>query len=257
MGSKVGAIPSAIGGRSVTLSHLGKVFPLSAENLRRWKGWWRYILVDQVFVWAPGCFVGMALPALMSLRFAPYSSLYGRQTTFEWAQAVISADGLRHLPGLAASLASTLWTLMLLVGLLVLLPSQMSIVDEVSRRWTDVIWSASERVRRTMAHDQVKYIYYTILTVYVTWTVLLLWLFTYKQWTPKTMTLIISNLGNVSMGLTAFQIWHVNRRLLPPPLRPRWYHQAGLLSCGVFYLGIAALVLLTKQLPALRAAMGV
>jgi hypothetical protein len=256
MGAKVGAIPSAIGGRNVTLSHLGKVFPLTTENMRRWKGWWRYILVDQVFIWGPGCFVGMALPALMSLRFAPHSSLYGKHTTFDWAQAVISADGLRHLPGLLPALATALWSLMLLVGLLVLLPSQMSIVDEVSRRWTDVIWSASERVRSSMSHDQVKYIYYTILTVYVTWTVFLLWVFTYFRWTPKTMTLIISNLGNVSMGFTAFQIWHVNRRLLPAPLRPRWYHQVGLLGCGVFYLGIASLVLLTKQLPELWKALG-
>ena len=173
------------------------------------------------------------------------------------AQAVISADGLRHLPGLVPVLANLLWMLMLLVGLLVLLPSQMSIVDEVSRRWTDVIWSASPHVRNTMVHDQVKYIYYTILTVYVTWTLFLLWVFTYFHWTPKTMTLIISNLGNLSMGFTAFQIWHVNRRLLPAPLRPRWYHQVGLLGCGVFYLGIAMLVLATKQWPVIREMLGV
>ena len=38
MGSQVGAIPSAIGGRKISLSHVGKTFPLSDENLRRWKG---------------------------------------------------------------------------------------------------------------------------------------------------------------------------------------------------------------------------
>jgi hypothetical protein len=256
MGNHVGAIPSAIGGRNVTLSHLGKVFPLTAENMRRWSGWWLYILVDQVFIWAPGCFVGMALPALMSLRFAPHSSLYHHQATFEWAQAVISADGLRHLPGLTSALGTILWSMMLLVGLLVLLPSQMSIVDDVSRRWTDVIWSASDTVRRRMSHGHVKYIYYSILTLYVLWSVTTLYWFS-KYGTPKLMTLIISNLGNFSMGFTAFQILHVNRRLLPPPLRPRWYHQLGIVSCGVFYLGIAALVLLTKQLPMIRELLGV
>ncbi|MFN7628183.1 MAG: Nramp family divalent metal transporter, partial [Pirellula sp.] len=64
MGSQVGAIPSAVGGRSVTLSHVGKVFPITDGNLARWRGWWRYITTDQILVWAPGCFVGMALPAL-------------------------------------------------------------------------------------------------------------------------------------------------------------------------------------------------
>ncbi|MBM4074156.1 MAG: hypothetical protein FJ267_00755, partial [Planctomycetes bacterium] len=50
MGSQVGAIPSAVGGRSVQLSHVGKVFELNSENLRRWKGWWKYVWTDQVLV---------------------------------------------------------------------------------------------------------------------------------------------------------------------------------------------------------------
>jgi hypothetical protein len=57
MGSQVGAIPSVVGGREVTLSHVGKVFPINELNLERWRGWWRYIWTDQVLVWGPGCFV--------------------------------------------------------------------------------------------------------------------------------------------------------------------------------------------------------
>lgn len=256
MGRRVGAIPSAIGGKHVALSHLGKVFPVTGENLRRWSGWWRYILVDQVFLWAPGCFVGMALPALMSLQFAPHSDLYRQHARLEWAQSVISADGLRHLPGLGPALGFWLWTAMLLVGLLVLLPSQMSVVDEVSRRWTDVIWSANARVRDTMGQGQVKYIYYTILATYAAWCVTSLYLFS-TYGTPKLMTVVIANIGNVSLGFTALQVFHVNRRLLPPELRPRWYHQLGVLSCGVFYLGIAALVFVEKQWPVIRGLVGV
>ena len=47
---------------------LGKVFVINDENLRRWKGWWKYIITDQFLIWAPGCFMGMALPALLSIR---------------------------------------------------------------------------------------------------------------------------------------------------------------------------------------------
>lgn len=39
MGSLVGAIPSAVGGTSVSLSHLGTAFPDTPENLRKWRGW--------------------------------------------------------------------------------------------------------------------------------------------------------------------------------------------------------------------------
>jgi hypothetical protein len=256
MGRLVGAIPSAISGRHITLSHLGKVFPVTAENLRRWSGWWRVILADQLIVWAPGCFVGMALPALLSLQFAPHSMLYRQHARMDWAQAVITADGMRHAPGFGPGLGSVLWLVTLFVGLMVLLPSQMSVVDEVGRRWTDTIWSASSRVRRGMGRGQVKEIYYGIVAAYTAWCVFSMYLFT-RYGTPKLMTLIIANLGNLAMGLTSFLILHINRRLLPAPLRPRWWQQAGLASCGVFYLGMTALVFLTKQWPALRALAGV
>src|SRR5690606_8082600 len=58
MGKLVGAIASAVGGKNVTLSHIGTTFPITPENMRRWKGWWRYIQTDQIFVWGPGCFMG-------------------------------------------------------------------------------------------------------------------------------------------------------------------------------------------------------
>ena len=54
MGAKVGAIPSLVGGRKITLSHIGKVFPLTPENLTCRRGWWKYILTDQIFVWMTG-----------------------------------------------------------------------------------------------------------------------------------------------------------------------------------------------------------
>jgi hypothetical protein len=250
MGQVVGAIPSAIGGRDVSLSHLGKVFPLTEDNRRRWRRWWRYILTDQVLVWAPGCFMGMALPALLSLEFAPSSELRG--TGLDWAQSLITADGIRHAPRFAPWLAESLWLLTVAVGLMVMLPSQMSIVDDFSRRWTDIFWSGSRRVRESMSGGQVRRIYYGILGGYVLWSAVCAYLFSVYG-TPKLMTLVIANLNNVGIGLTALHLLWVNCRLLPLPLRPRWYQRAGLVCCGLFYLGLAGLVFIEKQLPGIRA----
>jgi hypothetical protein len=251
MGASVGAIASAVGGRRITLHHVGKVFPLSEANLQRWNGWWKYLLLDQVLVWAPGCFMGMALPALLSLQFAHDSELYHQTQKLEWAQAVITADGIRHAPQFGPELAKILWLVTLGVGLMVMLPSQMSIVDDFSRRWTDILWSGSRRVRERMLDHQVKYIYYTILGSYVLWTFVCAWLFS-TYGTPKLMVVVIANLNNLAIGLTAFHLLWVNRTLLPAPLRPRWYQQLGVAACGTFYLGLAALVFLTKQWPVLR-----
>ena len=243
MGSQVGAIPSAVGGRSVTLSHVGKVFELTADNMRRWRGWWRYVLTDQLIVWAPGCFMGMALPALLSMQFAQYSTITYEQAGM--AQALITADGLRNA-GFSPVLGKVLWITAIFTGLTVMLPSQMSIVDDFSRRWTDAIWSANRRVRESMQAHQVKYIYYTILGSYVLWSFVCAFLFSNA---PRLMTDFIANCNNLALGVTSFQLLWINHTLLPRELRPRWYHSAGVFGCGVFYLGLTTLVFVFKIWP--------
>jgi len=243
MGGQVGAIPSAFGGHSVALSHVGKVFTLTAENLRRWRGWWRYVLTDQILVWAPGCFLGMALPALISMQFVQYSTIGPEQ--MQVAQAIVTADGMLHA-GFSPAIGKLLWITALLTGMMVMLPSQMSIVDDFSRRWTDAIWSANQRVRESMQPHQVKYIYYTILGSYVAWSLLCAYFFSNM---PKLMTEFIANFNNLAIGVTSFQLLWINHALLPNEVRPRWYNSAGLFSCGAFYLGLAALVFVYKVRP--------
>lgn len=255
MGSLVGAIPSAVGGRDITLSHIGKVFPVTPESLKRWKGWWRYILVDQLVVWMPGCFVGMALPSLISMQFAQHSDIFRQASRSEWAQPVISADGMRHAPNFSPGMATFFWLLTLCIGLLVLLPSQMSIAEDVCRRWTDVLWSGSRWVRRALRQDQVKLLYYGILFAYALWSLIAIYIFQ-KYGTPKLMTLVISNLNNVSLGLTAFHLLWINCKYLPHALRPRWYQRSGLIACGVFNLGLCVLVFVNKQWPMILELLG-
>ncbi len=238
MGSLVGAIPSVIGGKEVALSHVGKVFPVTSENLSRWRGWWRYLLTDQLIVWMPGCFMGMALPALMSIEFAPYSPISSSGNRMEWAAAMVTADGLRHASGFGPAFAKLMWIAALITGMMVMLPSQMSILDDFSRRWTDAIWSANPRVRRALAPHQVKWVYYSILAAYLLWSFLFAYLFP----NPGVMTKVIANVNNLAIGFTAFQLIWINHRLLPAAIRPRWYQTLGVLACGVFYLGLAVLV---------------
>jgi len=249
MGAKVGAIPSLVGGQSITLSHLGKVFPVTRENLARWKVWWTYLLTDQICVWMPGCFMGMALPGLISIQFAEHSTLYAHKTDLDWAQALITADGIRN--GVGPAWSQLLWMLTLIVGMLVLLPSQLAVVEDFARKWTDIAWSGSRYIRERMSDDKIKYVYYSLLFFYVVWTYACAWLFnTYGS--PKLMALVIANFNNLAMGITAFVVLHVNRRFLPPALRPGWLASIGISCCGTFYLGLTALVFIEKQWPVIK-----
>lgn len=244
MGSQVGAIPSVVGGRGVSLSHIGKVFEVNETNLSRWKGWWRYIQTDQLMIWGPGCFMGMALPGLISIEFSQYSEFFSDSEGLAWAQALITADGLKNAPDLYG-LNQLFWVLTVLVGLIVLLPSQMSIIDDVCRRWTDIIWSGVSGVREKMKSDQVGKIYYRIMVAYIIWSLIMQTVFLYYS-DAKGMVLTVANTNNLGLGLTAVLVLLNNHRFLPKQLRPGWIHSLGVFGCAVFYLGMTVLVFAQK-----------
>jgi hypothetical protein len=240
MGAAVGAIPSLVGGRTIRLSHQGKVFTISAENLKRWKGWLRHIRRDQLWLWAPGCILGMALPAAFSYEF-----IRGAQNVEGHAVAAMTARAIADRHG------EIFWFLTLFCGFLVMAPTQVSQLDNISRRWTDVLWIGSMRLRRLEGH-QVKYVYYTILALYGLWGLVALRL------TPNPLVLAIATgvMWNFALGFSAFHTLVVNLTLLPRALRPRWPQRIGLFACGVFYLGITTVVLL-QQWPNIRKTLGV
>src|SRR5688572_16243247 len=74
MGSLVGAIPSALGGHEVKLSHVGKVFEANDENLKRWAEWTRYVHFDQIWVWGLFCFLGMYLNVNLATFIVPHGT---------------------------------------------------------------------------------------------------------------------------------------------------------------------------------------
>jgi hypothetical protein len=50
---------------------LGKVFRITPENLQRFKEWWKYVRFEQYYIWLIGCFIGLALPAMLTIAFVP------------------------------------------------------------------------------------------------------------------------------------------------------------------------------------------
>ncbi len=111
MGAKVGAIPSAIGGRSIELSHVGMVFPITPAALKHWKGWFRHIVRDQVAVWMLCSVVGLALPCMLSLEFLRNTPVSEHRVAAMTAQgmALRFPDFARPLWSSRSSSASSRW----------------------------------------------------------------------------------------------------------------------------------------------------
>jgi hypothetical protein len=239
MGAQTGAIPSAIGGRTIKLSHTGKVFEINKETLPRWRRWLRVIRRDQFLLWAPGCVIGMALPSVFSLEFIRgVTNIDGNAAAAMTAQAIADRHGV------------VFWYATLLCGFLIMAPTQVSQLDNIARRWTDILWIGWGRLKNVDEH-KVKYVYYTLLAIYCMWGMVALAV------TPNPLVLAIATgvMWNFALGFTAIHTLIVVRTLLPAQLKPGILQCAGLIACAVFYLGISGFAL-TQQWPAVRAWLG-
>lgn len=235
MGAAVGAIPSLVGGRDIALSHVGKTPELSGVQLQRWRGWLDVIRRDQIFVWAIGCVLGVALPAVLSVEFLRGAKVEGHGAAALIAQSIAERHG------------RVFWYLTLLCGFLILAPGVIQTIDGVCRRWTDVAWSASERLRRSKP-DRAHVTYYTIMAAYCGWGLLALGL------TPNPLVLAIlgSTLGNLGLAMSALHVIHVSRTLLPAEARPGWFTNTGLALAALFFGGISAIAFASQYATLVR-----
>jgi hypothetical protein len=231
MGAKVGAIPSAIGGHSIELSHVGIVFPITPTALKHWKGWFRHIVRDQVAVWMLCSVVGMALPCMLSLEFLRNTPVSGHRV------AAMTAQGMAaRFP----DYARPIWSFALFIGFLTLAPCAVYSGDLLARHWTDILWATSPRVKK-LSGNRVRLIYYSLLSIYAVWGTITLALLS-----PLQIAIVGAVLGNVALGFSAFHTLYVNRTLLPRELRPNLVMQLGLIGCGVFFFAITAMAFLGR-----------
>ena len=230
MGAHVGAIPSAIGGRQIKLSHVGMVFRFDEQSRRRWRGWFRHIVKDQLGIWMAASFIGMALPCMLSLEFIRNAPVAGDRV------AAMVAEGMAER---YPSHRGLLWAATLSVGFLILAPGQILSGDQLARRWTDIMWTGSRWAQR-MREDRVKYLYYGMLAGYGAWGLVALTLFD-----PMQILKTAGVLMDVALGFAAWHTLYVNLALLPRELRPNWLMRIGTFACGAFFLTVSVIVVWT------------
>lgn len=228
MGSQVGAIPSLIGGRKISLSHAGMVFRLTEAARTRWSGWLRHVKRDQLAMWFPAAVIGLALPTMLSIEFLPRGTV-GDQ----WILAGMTADGLAARVG--GTFGAVCWYAILFCGFLVLLPSAASGADGFLRRWLDIAWTGLPMFQRLEPH-RIRHVYFGFLLTYF---VLGLTFLSIAR--PLTLVVIYGNLGNLALGVSCFHTIRVNRTLLPPELRPGWGPCVAMTIAGLYYVGMAAM----------------
>lgn len=235
MGGQVGAIPSAVGGEHIQLSHVGKVFPINAVNLQRWRTWWRYVLADQLWLWALGCFVGMYLNVNLASAIIP------RGTNLEGPAA-----GAYQAQYLAEHLWRGLWILGLLNGFWILFSTHLGNTDVLVRTITDALWTANGDIRANRQLGVGK-LYYRLLIGFTLWGLVVV-----HFASAMTLFKVLAAIAGLVLVPAGIQVLRVNTTLLPPELRPPWWRRLALVACSLFYAVVSAAMLWSQLAPLLR-----
>jgi hypothetical protein len=218
MGSVVGYIPAAVGGKKVALAHTGSTFEPTPENMERWHGWWRIVRVDQWCIYFAGALLGMMLPALLYVTFLPAGTdIRGLGIAAALANAVASQKGAIFGGAIA------------FLGVWLLFKTQLDILEGMTRAITDILWTGSKRIRAWRGGD-VRIVYYGVLLVVVLWGI-----FALRLTQPIVLLALSANMGGIVFIISSMHLLYINTTLLPPELRPPMSRRIALVALAVFY----------------------
>src|SRR5262245_20540533 len=253
MGHHVGAIPSVVGGHGISLSHVGFVFEVTQDSLPRWRRWVHHISRDQLVVWMGACFIGIALPSILSVGFLPRGTDVNQYTVAAMTAGAVQQQAVEPMSGTLVTatgldklicgpnLGKFFWGLTLFCGFLVLITSQTTTMDGFVRRWVDVIWTASPHARQ-LDTGSIRYVYFTLLCVYAACGLAIMW----ATETPLGVFKYATTGYNFAFAFSAWHTIFVNTVLLPPELRPGWFQRIGLFGAGLFFFALGTLSVLQQ-----------
>jgi hypothetical protein len=115
-----------------------------------------------------------------------------------------------------------------------------STADGVLRRWVDVFWTASPRLRKWDTKDIGK-LYFGVLCVYMVMGAIMLWFLK-----GDALLVLSTMMYNYALGFSCLHSLVVNTRLLPKPLQSGIVPKLGLGIGFVFFTSIAMITTYTE-----------
>ncbi|MGQ0637133.1 MAG: Nramp family divalent metal transporter [Planctomycetaceae bacterium] len=142
MGQYIGRITSPITGNEEAVADVGYHFPHTPENMRRWRDWWRAANFEHFFSFYLTCVACLVLLALLSYSLLynadgslkPTMDRFGEGMSFIYGEAeVIEQSFAKPFAGRAARV------LFFVMGMALLLTTELGVLDATARIATDVI----------------------------------------------------------------------------------------------------------------------
>lgn len=225
MSHYAGHITNPMSGKPEAVSVTGFKFVETQEHMRRWRGWMRYVRVDQgVIFW----FVGLVSVFLLSVNaYAVLSPLGVVPSGLELvsAQARIFSESF----GRAGEV------LYLLMAYLMLFSVMWTVLDALTRIVSDIIHTNSRvgalmPLFKPLERLSIHTLYYGLMLLFVGMSALLVPL---QQ--PLNFLIISSVLGGLTMAVYIPLVMYLNNTTLPRALRPGLTTNAVLIASTAFY----------------------
>lgn len=229
MGKYVGRIVNPITGKQEAAAATGYTFALTPENLQRWRGWMRYVYVDQgIIFW----FLGFI--TLMLLSANAYAVLVPRGLVPQGLDvAVVQA----HIFG--DQWGAIGFKLFLAMAFLMLFSVMWTVIDALTRMVSDIVYTNShaggnQRIFRLFTRFNLSQLYYTTITIVVIAGALLIPL---KQ--PLVLLTISGVLSGMSMAIYTPLLLYLNNTKLPKEIRPGVVTNVALVGISAFFIFFA------------------
>jgi len=202
MGTYVPRLVSPVTGQPEAAPSTGYAFEPTPDNLRRWRGWWKFANVEQLATFVLITFVTILFTSLLA-----YSTVFGRE-------GLENGIGFLEIEGqiLADRVGSWFQYLFWIIGAFSLFAAALGIVDYTSRLAADVIKTSYAR----NANESKVYSALVWGLVLIGIAVLLVGL---SQ--PIVLLVISAVVGGFMMFIYSALLILINRRILPEPIRIR------------------------------------
>jgi len=199
------------------MSLSGRTFPLTAENLARFKQWWKMVNREHLLI-----FWGLGLVTIIMLSLLAYSTAYGQPGNPEGIKFVINEAMF-----MGRRLAPFVGTLFLLATGLMLSATQLTVLDSTSRIITEniVLWKGHNSAR--MAR-----LYYLVLWAQIAFGIVIIFS---GRGQPRQLIVLSACINALAMFVYSALILYLNNKKLPRPLRPSIWRNLAMTATFIFF----------------------
>ena len=227
MGSYVPRIESPVTGRPEAAPSTGYVFEPNADNLRRWRIWWRFANREQLYTFVLITFISIVFTSLLA-----YSTVFGRPDLPDDI-GFLQAEGIALKEAVGGWFGAFFW----FIGAFALFAAALGIVDYTSRLAADVLKTSY------LPHASESKLYFGLVwgLVLIGCVVLLAG---FAQ--PLVLLVISACVGGLMMFIYSGLLILLNRRVLPEPLRIAGFRIAALIW-AVALFGVLSVLTIVEQ----------